>query len=117
MQIHRLQPIDPPLPKNEILRTLSRVPSDPYKEPVFDEEMLASMMEDTNPPQIDAMAADHIRMEWDKFLKEVYTQWRESEIPRRKTIQVASVAQIRLLISSVRRRSLMSHIVEARFCI
>lgn len=88
MQIQRLQPIDPPLPENEILRSLSRVPSDPSRDPVFNEEMLTSMVEDTNAEHIDALSADRIRLEWDKFLNGSYMQWRESETPRRKTIQV-----------------------------
>ncbi len=87
LSIQRLQPIDPPLPESEILRTLSRVPADPSMDPVFNEEMLAGMVEDTDVEHIDALAADRIRLAWDKFFNGSYMQWRKSETPRRKTIQ------------------------------
>jgi very-short-patch-repair endonuclease len=88
LEIRRLQPIDPPLPEGEILRSLLSVPSNPSMDPVFNEEMFSSMLEDPNVEYDDIIDEDRILKEWGDFIDGPYKQWRESEAPRRKTIQV-----------------------------
>lgn len=88
LEIKRLSPIDPPLPEDENLRILSTVPSDPSKDPLLDEDKLASMIEDNNVEHIDQISADRIRSEWDKYLNGPYLKWVKSEAPRRNTIQI-----------------------------
>jgi transcription elongation GreA/GreB family factor/very-short-patch-repair endonuclease len=87
LEIERLQPIDPPLPEAEILQTLSRVPTNPSKAPVLDEELLADMVSDPEAEHIDELASERIKLAWNEYLNNSYIPWRDRELPRRKAIQ------------------------------
>ena len=88
LEVKRLQPTNPPLPDNEILRSFVKVPNDPAKMPFFNEDALRSAVEDEMVEEIDEAVADRLRIAWQDFLEGPHGKWCEKEIPRRQTINI-----------------------------
>ena len=85
LEIKRLQPRDPPLPENDALRDIVRVPNDPSKEPVFNLEALKLENDETGDKPIDV---DRLKKAFEEYLDGPYRKWKEEEAPRRKTINL-----------------------------
>lgn len=91
LEIKRLQPIDPPVPKNEALATLAKIPNDPRKEPSLDENVLQDLVTNDEVREFDERSAEAIRRAFRDYIAGPYKQWVESEIPRRDTIRIYAI--------------------------
>ena len=86
LEIKRLQPKGPPLPRDETLASLVRISDDPRKQPTLAEEALQGETGQAN--GFEEEEVGRLKTAFDAYLTGPHRQWASFEGPRRKTIQI-----------------------------
>jgi hypothetical protein len=88
LEVKRLQPIDPPLPENNILTSWVKILNDPRKEPALDETALLEMVENEEIEDFNEQSAEVVRKAYRDYLNGPFKRWALTERPRRDAIRV-----------------------------